>query len=156
MIKLCAISPLALLLFFVNAGFAADAGLVTKPSSYSVTETIQRFERAVADKGWVVFTEVDHAAAAARVGQTMRPRTVILFGNPKLGTGPMQRAATLAIDNPPKALVWEDDRGKVSLTYNTGDYIANYIYPRHGLAMPAENRAALDRLLDEMSDQATK
>jgi uncharacterized protein (DUF302 family) len=48
----------------------------------------------------------------------MKPRTVVLFGNPKLGTAPMQKSGTLAIDNPPKALVWEDDNGKVWLTYN--------------------------------------
>jgi uncharacterized protein (DUF302 family) len=121
-----------------------------------VAETVERFEKAISEKGWIVFTQVDHAAAAAKVGQKLRPRTVILFGNPKIGTAPMQRAATLAIDNPPKALVWEDESGKVSLTYNSADYIANHIYARHGLTMPAENRAALDRLLETISDQATK
>jgi hypothetical protein len=85
----------------------------------------------------------------------MRPRTVILFGNPRLGTTPMQRAATLAIDNPPKALVWEDDQGKVSISYNSADYIANYVYPRHGLTMPAEGRMAIEKFLDETTDRAT-
>jgi uncharacterized protein (DUF302 family) len=146
----------SVVLFAANAGFAADSGLITKSSNHSAAETVQRFEKAVTEKGWIVFTEVDHAAAAAKIGQTMRPRTVILFGNPKVGTAPMQQAATLAIDNPPKALVWEDESGKVSLTYNSADYIANHIYARHGLMMPAENRAALDRLLDAISEQATK
>jgi hypothetical protein len=31
---------------------------------------------------------------------------------------------------PPKALVWEDDQGKVWLSYNSSDYISNTIYPR--------------------------
>jgi hypothetical protein len=53
----------------------------------------------------------------------MKPSTVILFGTPKIGTAPMQKAATLAIDNPPKALVWEDDNGKVWLSYNSGEYL---------------------------------
>jgi uncharacterized protein (DUF302 family) len=146
----------SVVLLAANAGFAVDSGLITKSSNYSVAETVQRFEKAVTEKGWIIFTEVDHAAAAAKVGQTMRPRTVILFGNPKIGTAPMQRVATLAIDNPPKALVWEDESGKVSLTYNSADYIANHIYARHGLTMPADNRAALDRLLEAISEQATK
>jgi uncharacterized protein (DUF302 family) len=37
----------------------------------------------------------------------MRPRTVIVFGNPKLGTPAMVKTPLLAIDVPPKALVWE-------------------------------------------------
>src|SRR5689334_17388558 len=117
-------------------GLAADTGIITKQSNHSVSDTIQRFEAAVnanAANGWVVFTEIDHAAAAQKVGLQMRPRTVIVFGNPKLGAPSMQKAATLAIDVPPKALVWEDDQGKVWLTYNSSEYLQNVIYPRHGL-----------------------
>lgn len=88
-----------------------------------------------------------------RVGLQLRPRTVVVFGNPKLGTVPMQKAPTLAIDNPPKALVWQDDQGQVWLTYNTADYIASHVYPRHG---SAEGFKKLQEFLHEMSDQATK
>jgi uncharacterized protein (DUF302 family) len=68
---------------------AADDGLITKPSRYSVKETIARFEAAVKEReaaGATVFTEIDHAAAAKKFGLDMRPRTVIVFGNPKVGT----------------------------------------------------------------------
>jgi hypothetical protein len=75
--------PILGILFFAPAAFAAEPGLITKPSNYSTAETIQRFEKALTDKGWMVFTEIDHAAAAGRAGLTMRPRTVILFGNPE-------------------------------------------------------------------------
>src|SRR5216683_502529 len=135
---------------------ANDSGLITKPSKYSVRATIERFEEAVKAKGWVVFTELDHAAAAAKVGLQLRPRTVVVFGNPKLGTVPMQNAPTLAIDNPPKALVWQDDQGQVWLTYNTADYIASHVYPRHGATGSAEGFKTLQEFLDEISDRATK
>ncbi len=135
---------------------AADAGLITKPSNYSAPETIARFEAAVKARGFVVFTEVDHAAAAAKVGLEMRPRTVVLFGNPRIGTGPMQKAPTLAIDNPPKALVWQDDQGKVWLTYNSAEYIASYIYPRHGLTFNVEALKNLEQVFADISDQATR
>ncbi len=69
-----------------------DSGLITKPSKYSVPDTIERFEVAVKAKGWVGFTHMDHAAAAAKVGLQLRPRTVVVFGDPKLGTGPMEKA----------------------------------------------------------------
>jgi hypothetical protein len=86
-----------------------EAGLTTKPSKYSVRETIDRFETAVTAKGWMISTELDYAAAAARYGLELRPRTVIAFGNPKIGTEQMRKAPTWAIEVPPKAPVWQDD-----------------------------------------------
>ena len=134
--KKCALASLALsLAIYTGAAtaHAADDGLITKPSRYSVTETVTRFEAAVKQKetvGFTVFTEIDHAAAAKKFGIDMRPRTVIVFGNPKLGTPAMVKTPLLAIDVPPKALVWEDDQGKVWLSYNSSDYVYNTIYPR--------------------------
>jgi uncharacterized protein (DUF302 family) len=139
--------------------YAADDGIITKASRYSVKETVARFEAAVKQKeaaGFTVFTEIDHAAAAKKFGLDLRQRTVIVFGNPKLGTPAMVKTPLLAIDLPPKALVWEDDQGKVWLSYNSSDYISNTIYPRHGAAVPPAATAPYANLLDEMSDQATK
>ena len=85
----------------------------------------------------------------------MKPRTVIVFGNPKLGTPVMIKTPLLAIDVPPKALVWEDDQGKVWLSYNSADYLYKTIYPRHGAAGPL-NYAPLTKVLDEMANQATQ
>jgi uncharacterized protein (DUF302 family) len=138
---------------------AAENGLVTKESKHSVGETIERFEAAIKDRSgnwWMVFSRIDHAAAAKAAGLELRPRTVIVFGNPKLGTTPMQVSPTLAVDVPPKALVWQDDSGKVRLTYNSGEYLAAHVYPRHSLRMPPEAGRAIDQLLDQISDQATK
>jgi uncharacterized protein (DUF302 family) len=138
--------------------FAASDGIITKPSKYSVQETADRFKAAVKQReagGFVVFTEIDHAAAGQKFGIAMKPRTVIVFGNPKLGTPVMIKTPLLAIDVPPKALVWEDDQGKVWLSYNSPDYLYKTIYPRHGAEVPP-NYAPFTKLLDEMTDQATK
>ncbi len=81
---------------------------MTVASNNSVAETIQRFEDAIKSKGWMVFTRLDHAAAAEKYEQKLLPRTVIVFGNPRTGTGNMVKAPTLAIDLPPKALVWQE------------------------------------------------
>ena len=142
----------------VIATHAADDGLITKPSKYSVKETVARFEAAVKQReaaGFIVFTEIDHAAAAKKFDLDMRPRTVIVFGNPKLGTPVMVKTPLLAIDVPPKALVWEDDQGKAWLSYNSADYLYKTIYPRHGLDAPPMT-APFAKALDEMSDYATK
>ena len=96
--------------------YTAESGLISKTSNHSVQETVVRFERAVKAKevnGWIVFTEIDHTvAAASKNGLALKPRIVIVFGNPKLGTKPMEGTPTLAIDSPLKALVWQDEQDK--------------------------------------------
>ena len=137
----------------------ADSGLITKASKYSVQETIERFEAAIKSKaaaGWTIFTRIDHAAAARSARLEMPARTVIVFGNPKAGTPPMTKGATLAIDLPMKALVWQDDRNKVWLTYNSSEYGATLIYPRHGLAVPDDAAKTLEKFLADVSDQSTQ
>ena len=90
--KTCALASLALSLAICTGpatAHAADDGVITKPSNYSVKEAVTRFETAVKQKevaGFMVFTEIDYAAAAKKFGLDLRPRTVIMFGNPKLGT----------------------------------------------------------------------
>jgi uncharacterized protein (DUF302 family) len=137
----------------------ADGGLITKASKYTVQETIERFEAAIRSKaaaGWVIFSRIDHAAAAKDAGLEMRPRTVIVFGNPKAGTPQMTKSATLAIDLPMKALVWQDDQDKVWLTYNSSQYSAAEIYPRHGLSVPDDAVKMLEKFLADASDRGTQ
>lgn len=144
---------------FASSAFAADNGLITKPSKYSVKDTIEKFEAAIKSKsagGWTVFSKIDHAAAAKEAGLEMRPRTVIIFGNPKGGTPQMVKSATLAIDLPMKALVWQDDQDKVWLSYNASEYGAKVISPRHGLAVPEAGEKALEKFLADASDQSTQ
>ena len=154
----CAAASLVLsIAICTGTALAADNGLITKASKFSVSETVARFESAVKQKeaaGFMIFTEIDHAAAAKKFGLEMRPRTVIVFGNPKLGTPAMIKTPLLAIDVPPKALVWEDDEGKVWLSYNSSGYLSHTIYPRHGATVPPTTEP-FEKFLDEISDQAT-
>jgi uncharacterized protein (DUF302 family) len=138
---------------------SANDGLVTKPSKYSVKETIDNFEAAInaqAAGGWVVFDRIDHAAAAKNAGLDIRPRTVVIFGNPKAGTFAMTKSATLAIDLPMKALVWQDDQDRVWLTYNTSEYNAKYVLPRHGLAASDDASKDLETFLSRITDLSTQ
>jgi hypothetical protein len=86
----------------------------------------------------------------------MRQRTVIMFGNPKAGTPPMTKSATLAIDLPMEALVWQDDQDRVWLTYNTSEYNAKYVFPRHGVATSGDVSKALETFLTKVTDQSTQ
>ena len=98
---------------------------------------------------------IDHAAAAAAAGLSLLPRTVLVFGNPASGTGPMQHAPTLAIDLPMKMLVWQDDAGQVWVSYNSAGYFADVILARHNLVPPDGQRERLADLLDQVVQDAT-
>ncbi len=98
-------------------------GLIHLECSRPVEETVARLESALKERGLRVFARIDHSKAAAEVGLKMRPTQVLLFGNPSTGTPMMIAAPTLAIDLPSKALVWEDEAGKVWLSYNAPEYL---------------------------------
>lgn len=123
----------------LTAGTACTgSNLVTKPSHYSVSETIDRIEQAVTAKGMKVFARIDHSGEAKNVGLTMQPTQLLIFGNPKGGTALMAARPISAIDLPMKALAWEDAEGKVWLTYNSPDLLQE----RHGV--PAELASKLN------------
>jgi len=132
------------------AAQAQPAGLVTRPSAHAPRATLDRFAAAVREAGWVVFTEVDHAAAAREAGMTLRTRTVVLFGNPRAGTPGMAAHPTLAIDLPMRVLVWEDDQGRTFITRSTGADTAERVFARHGVAVPAEAQRSSDALLETL------
>jgi uncharacterized protein (DUF302 family) len=102
---------------------ANERGLVRIASPYSVEETVQRLQSTFAAKGLQMFALIDHSGEAAKVGLKMRPTNVLIFGSPKGGTPLMVASPSLAIDLPMKALVAEDESGKVWLTYNSPDYL---------------------------------
>jgi uncharacterized protein (DUF302 family) len=114
---------LSLLLFLPRAADAAD-GLITVKSPHPVDATAQRLEGILKDKGMTIFAKVDHAAGAQKVGKSLRPTQLLIFGNPQGGTPFMECSQTVGIDLPLKALVWEDEAGQVWLGYNDPAVIA--------------------------------
>jgi uncharacterized protein (DUF302 family) len=111
---------------------AMDNGIVDVASHYSVPETLARLQTILQEKSIKVFALIDHSGEAEKAGLTMRPAQVLIFGNPKGGTPLMVAAPRTAIDLPLKALAWQDEEGKVWLSYNSPEYVRQ----RHGF--PAE------------------
>jgi uncharacterized protein (DUF302 family) len=101
----------------VNGNDVFDTELVTLSSAHGASETVERLKALLAQKGIQVFAHIDHAAEAKKVGLLLRPTQVLIFGNPKAGTPLMQGRQTMGLDLPLRALVWEDEEGKVWLTY---------------------------------------
>jgi uncharacterized protein (DUF302 family) len=109
-------------------------GLTTIPSQFDPKETMDRLEAAIRASDLTIFAKIDHAAGAAEVGLTLRPTSLMIFGNARGGTPLMQAAPTAGIDLPLKILVWHDTAGKTWLSYNEPSWIAH----RHGVGDKAE------------------
>jgi uncharacterized protein (DUF302 family) len=115
-------TTLALLVSAVSA-YAAD-GMVNVASNFDVTETADRMESLLQQKGMTVFNRIDHSENAAVAGMELRGTVLLIFGNPKIGSRLMQCSQSVAIDLPQKALAWEDDEGDVWLSYNDPSYLS--------------------------------
>ena len=121
------IISLILLVFILPA--SADNGLVQIKSANDVAVTTDKLVKALKSKGMTVFDVIDHAKGAAGVSIELPATTLVIFGNPKVGTPLMKCSRTAAIDLPQKMLIWSDDSGQTWLAYNDPVYMAK----RHGV-----------------------
>ena len=128
-------------------------GLVTILSAFGPKETMDRLEMDVKAKGLTVFARVDHAAGADAIGLKLRPTELLIFGNAKGGTPLMEADQRIGIDLPLKALVYQDEAGKVRLSYTDPSWLAR----RYGLgAAVSANVEALSKVLAGVAAGATK
>lgn len=103
----------------IAAAYRADLGpavdpvdIVAEESKFGPAETIARIKGDLAAMKTPIFATFDHAQNAADAGQSLRPTTVIVFGNPKVGTKLMQQEQALGLDLPLRVLVWQDAMGR--------------------------------------------
>ena len=101
----------------------ANNGIISQPSQYSVSATIDRLEAVLQAKGITIFARIDQQAEAEKVGLSLRPTQLLLFGNPQAGTPLMVAEPAIALDLPLKILAWEAADGKVWLSYNDPNYL---------------------------------
>ncbi len=126
-----------------------ENGIATIPSRQSVDQTVGKLQEILQAKGVKLFALVDHSGEAEKAGMQMRPTKLLIFGNPKAGTPVMVAAPTSAIDLPLKILVWEDDGGKVRISYNS----AAYLQARHGFPRElVQNIAVVEKLAESAAE----
>jgi uncharacterized protein (DUF302 family) len=107
-----------------RAAAVGDDGIVRAKSAYSADETITRVKQDIAAKGITFFFEVDQQKLAADASIKLRRSTLLVFGNPALGTQFLASNPNAGLDWPVRLLVQEDAQGQVWLVYTDFDYIA--------------------------------
>ena len=104
---------------FISVSFSAqseDYSSFTAKSQYDFKQTIRRLKKNFKANNIAIFAEIDHAKAAKKAKETLLPATVLIVGNPKVGTSLMQENPKVAIELPLKVLVYEED-GIVRVRY---------------------------------------
>jgi uncharacterized protein (DUF302 family) len=119
----------SLLAFAPQVAVAHDNGVVRKKSAYSVEETVERIKKDVATKGIKLFDVIDQAKLAKDAGVDIRPSTLVIFGNPPLGTQFLSANQESGLDWPVRLLVFQDANGQVWTAYTDFNWIAK----RHGI-----------------------
>jgi len=134
----------------IFAGGPAMAEMVTKPSPHSVTDTADRLVAAIEGAGAKVVARVDHSAAAGGVDMELPEATLVIFGNPKVGTPVMQQDLRAGLTLPLRVLIHAADGDGSALTYQgAGDLFA-------GMEVDAGSDAAktIDGALGKLTDAA--
>ncbi|MEZ5830831.1 MAG: DUF302 domain-containing protein [Dongiaceae bacterium] len=109
---------------------ASEYGIVAVKSVHPFAETVALLKADVAAKGLMFFEEVDQQKLAADAGNTTQPSTLLVFGNPALGTQFITANPQSGIDWPVRLLVYQDAAGQVWAEYTDFTYIAQ----RHQIA----------------------
>ena len=115
-------------------------------SPYTFTQTIERLQEILKSKGITVFATIDHQAAAKAVGEKLAPATVLIVGNPKIGTALMQENPRFAIELPLKILIYEDGK-KVNIRYEKIAAIAEKYHIKQNFATAEKIDTAMLQLI---------
>ena len=118
----------------VKSRAESEDGVVRIKSGYSFQDTIIRLKADIAAKGIKFFSEIDQSALAAEAGIKLNPSTLLVFGNPPLGTQFMTSNPNAGLDWPVRLLVTQDSAGAVWTVYSDFAWIA----ARHGIVNRAD------------------
>ena len=107
-----------------DARIEHDNGIVRVRSAVPMNEAISRIKADIAGKGIRFFMEIDQSQLAAEAGIRLRPSTLLVFGNPPLGTQFITSNPDAGLDWPVRLLLTQDDNGEVWAVWTDFGWIA--------------------------------
>ena len=115
-------------------------------SPLAFEETLVALQKTLNSKGITVFATIEHHKAAEAVGESMSPATVLIVGNPKVGTALMQENLLLAIELPLKILIYEEGK-TVNIRYEKVAAIAEKYHIKQNFSTAERIDAAMLQLI---------
>ena len=130
-------------------GDLGDEAVVTKPSPWSMADTLARLSAVIAARGMEVFAVIDHSGKARDVGLDLRDTKLVIFGSPSAATPVIEAAPLGALDLPLRVVVWEDGF-QTLVSYPAPAAVAR----RHGLSGAlADALASIDAVIGAVIDR---
>ncbi|MCK5819933.1 MAG: DUF302 domain-containing protein [Psychromonas sp.] len=139
-------------MLFVSLPTFASNGIIKIKSQFNVKTTADKFEKILNKKGMTIFKIIHHSENATKIGATLRDSQLIIFGNPKAGSSLMECEQSIGIDLPLKALIWQDSKNDVWISYN--DIV--YLKDRHKVKGCDKIILKVSKILENISNSATK
>jgi len=110
---------------------------------------MDRLEKIIKQKGIIVYSRIYHSMGAKKVGISMRPTQLLIFGNPKAGSPLINENPLVALDLPLKVMAWQDEKNQTWLAYMNSAELKK----RHHI-QNAALIAEMDGLLKSLTNQA--
>lgn len=115
-------------------------------SPLAFEETVVALQKELKSRGITIFATIEHHKAAEAVGENMQPATVLIVGNPKVGTALMQENPRLAIELPLKILIYKEEK-IVRIRYEKISAIAEKYHIKQNFATAEKIDAAMRQLI---------
>ena len=115
-------------------------------SPLAFEETVAALQKTLNSKGITIFATIEHHKAAEAVGESMSPATMLIVGNPKVGTVLMQENPLLAIELPLKILIYEEGK-TVNIRYEKVAAIAEKYHIKQNFSTAERIDAAMLQLI---------
>lgn len=122
-----------------------------RTTTRSVPDVVQRLKTNIKKGGGSIAAVVDHAAGAGTAGMKLPQTTVVIFGNPKLGTPLIAQNRVIAIDLPQRILVWRE-----GATTRVGFTRPSATAARYGISGNDPSVIKMDKALTTLVDAASK
>ncbi len=125
--------------------------LKTVESQNDLPTAVAKLEKLITDQGLTHFGTMDHRANARNVNMNLKPETVVVFGNPKMGTVLMNCNPSMGLDLPLRMLFTTDYEGKTTITYTNPEYwsLKHNIKDKNCLNILNKAKMALETLAKE-------
>jgi uncharacterized protein (DUF302 family) len=101
----------------------SNSDIITLPGISSVPQTMDAVEKALTGHGIFIYARIDQEAEAVKVGLSLKPMKLLIFGNPRGGIPLMNANPLSGLDLPLKILIWEDNDKKAWVSYNSFSYL---------------------------------
>ena len=145
------------LIGFVLLGCDSKKGtfLNSVKSENDLPTAVAKLEKLIKEQGLTHFSTIDHQANAKGVNMNLKPETVVVFGNPKMGTVLMNCNPSMGLDLPLRILFTTDYEGLTTITYTNPEYwsLKHNIKDKNCLNIINKAKMALDNLAKKAGEK---